>query len=304
MATLVGERERHGPFKSVNDLAKRLDGNVMNKRLMENLAKAGTFDRLEPNRARLFGGIDVVLRHAQRNSQDRASKQVSLFGGDVAADTVALPALPDWRPMEKLANEFDAIGFYLSAHPLDAYSGTLEALKVRKAKDVQHLTANDCAHPIRMAGTVVAKRERVGKRGNKYAFVQLSDDTGTFEVMMFSEVLAASRDLLDSGAPVLLTLDAQLEQDRVRLLASKIDALEKALALKLKNLRLQIDAAMPFDELRQILADDGRGNGRITLSARSNGDWIDIALGGRYAIQPKTLSGLKNLPGMIEIREM
>jgi DNA polymerase-3 subunit alpha len=304
MSALVEERARRGRFRSVADLAQRIDGNVFNKRLLENLVKAGAFDSLEPNRARVFAGIDLILRHAQRNAQDRVSKQVSLFGGGGEADKLTLPQVIDWRPVENLANEFDAVGFYLSAHPLDAYSGTLEALRVRKAKDVPHLTAADCTHPIRMAGTVVAKRERVGKRGNKYAFVQLSDDTGTFEVMMFSEVLAASRDLLESGAPILLTLDAQIDQDRVRLLASKIDALEKALALKLKNLRLSVNAGLPVDELQQVLSEDGRGNGRITLSARANGSWIDIALNGRYAIQPKTLSRLKDLPGVVEIREM
>ncbi|MCB2106330.1 MAG: DNA polymerase III subunit alpha, partial [Rhodobacteraceae bacterium] len=304
MNAMVAERAKNGPFKSLADFAGRLDGNVINKRLLENLVKAGALDSLEPNRVRVFAGIEHVLRFAQHKSQERTTTQVSLFGGEDHAVKLTLPDLPDWRPMEKLSNEFEAIGFYLSAHPLDAYSGTLEALKVKKAKDIPHLTANDCAQPLRMAGTVVAKKERVGRKGNKYAFVQLSDDTGTFEVMMFSEVLQASRDLLESGMPILLTVDAQLEEERVRLLASRVDSLEKALAARLKNLRIQVDQAVPLPELQALLDADGRGNGRIHLSARSNGHWIEIALPNRYAIQPKTLSGLKNLPGVVEIREI
>jgi DNA polymerase-3 subunit alpha len=304
MAALVAERDKRGPFKSVSDLAVRLDGNMVNKRLLENLVKAGALDSLEANRAKLFAAAETIIRFAQSKSSERASRQVSLFGTEDAAVKLTLPEIPDWRPMEKLSNEFEAIGFYLSAHPLDAYAGTLDALQVKKAKDLPNLTANDCAHPIRMAGTVVAKRERVGKRGNKYAFVMLSDDTGTFEVTMFSEVLAAARDLLDSGAPVLLTLDAQMEEERVRLLCSRADPLEKALAARLKNLKLSVTDTLPVEELREVLAADGRGNGRITLAARSNGHWVEIVLPGRYAIQPKTLAGLKNIPGIVEIREI
>ncbi len=303
MAAVVGERNKRGPFKSISDLAGRLDGNMINKRLLENLIKAGGLDSIDPNRAKLFAGAEPILRFAQHKSSERSSKQVSLFGGDDGGVKLALADIPDWRPMEKLSNEFEAIGFYLSAHPLDAYSGTLDALSVIKAKDLPNLTANDCARPIRMAGTVVAKRERVGKRGNKYAFVMLSDDTGTFEVTMFSEVLASSRDLMDSGAPVLMTLDAQMEEERIRLLCSRADPLEKALAARLKNLKLSISDALPVFELQDILNADGRGNGRITLSARSNGHWVEITLPGRYAIQPKTLAGLKNIPGITDIRE-
>jgi DNA polymerase III subunit alpha len=304
MAALVAERKRRGPFKSIADLAGRLDGNIINKRLLENLIKAGALDSLDPNRAKLFAGAEAILRFAQHKSSERSSKQVSLFGGEDEGVKLSLSNIPDWRPMEKLSNEFEAIGFYLSAHPLDAYSGTLDALSVKKAKDLPTLTANDCAKPIRMAGTVVAKRERVGKRGNKFAFVMLSDDTGTFEVTMWSEVLAASRDLMDSGAPILLTLDAQMEEERIRLLCSRADPLEKALAARLKNLKLSVSDMLPVQELQDILTADGRGNGRITLAARSNGHWVEIALPGRYAIQPKTLAGLKNIPGITEIREI
>ncbi len=305
MAAVVAEREKRGPFKSLADFAGRLDGNAVNKRLIENLVKAGAFDSLEPNRNKVFSGAEQIMRFAQHKSSERTSKQVSLFGGEDNSVKLVMNNVPDWRPMEKLSHEFDAIGFYLSAHPLDAYSGTLDALKVKKATDVSRLTPQECSHPIRMAGTVVAKRERVGKRGNKFAFVMLSDDTGNFEVTMWSEVLAASRELLESGAPVLLTLDAQMDDERgVRLLCSRADPLEKALAARLKNLRLAVNDTMPVHELQDLLNADGRGNGRITLAARHNGSWVEISLPGRYAIQPKTLSGLKNVPGILEIREV
>ena len=106
---------------------------------------------------------------------------------------------------------------------------------------------------------------------------------------MFSEVLSASRDLMDSGAPLLLTMDAQMEEERIRLLCSRADPLEKALAARLKNLKLSVTNALPVLELQDILAADGRGNGHITLAARSNSHMVELVLPGRYAIQPKTL---------------
>jgi DNA polymerase-3 subunit alpha len=303
MEALVKERTERGPFKNLTDLANRLDSGVVNKRLLENLVRAGALDSLDPQRGKVFAGLEVLMRHAQHKSGERASSQTSLFGGDDAKRTLNLPAADEWRPMEKLQNEFEAIGFYLSSHPLDAYSGTLESLEVKKARDLDTMTPSEAQRPIRMAGTVVSKRERYGKRGNKYAFVALSDDTGGFEVMMFSEVLAASKELLESGAPLLLTLDAQLEDDKVRLLASKVDALERVIAARLKNLKLTVTPDVPMIELKNLLAQDGRGNSRIILTTRQNGHWIDVALPEKYAIQPKTLSGLKNIPGIAEIRE-
>ena len=304
MEALVAARSRCGPFKDLHDFANRLDGAVINKRLLENLVKAGALDSIHSHRAQVFDGIEGILRHAQSKASDRASKQVSLFGSeDSSSNKVSLPNVQDWRPTERLSYEHEAIGFYLSAHPLDAYSGTLESLKVVKARDLPNLTAQDCATPIRMAGTIGAKRERVGKRGNKYAFVMLSDETGSFEVMMFSEVLAASRDLLEADAPVLLTLDAQMEEDKIRLLASRVDSLEKAMAARVRNLKIRVTPDLPVDEIRELFEQDGRGKGRVILLARSNGHVVEVALPGGYAIQSKTLSGLKNVPGVVEMRE-
>ena len=303
MEDLVKARDNGGPFKNLTDFANRVDGGVINKRLLENLVKSGALDSLHPNRAQLHDGAEVVLRHAQSKASDRVSKQVSLFGEGDSAQKLVLPNVTEWRKTEKLNNEFDAIGFYLSAHPLDAYSGTLQALKVTKAKDLTVLTAQDCATPLRMAGTVGVKRERVGKRGNKYAFVTLSDDTGSYEVMMFSEVLAASRDLLDADMPVLLTLDAQMEDDKVRLLTSHVESLEKALAAKVRNLKILVTSDLDVARLSEVMNDDGRGKGRVVLEARVNGSVVEVKFSEGYAIQPKTLSRLGDISGVADIRE-
>ncbi|MGE3475226.1 MAG: DNA polymerase III subunit alpha [Rhodospirillaceae bacterium] len=303
MQALVDERRKNGKFKSLSDFANRLDTSVINKRLLENLVNSGALDELHPNRGQLFAGIEIVLRHAQHSAGARASNQVSLFGGDDSHSNITLPKVNEWRKFEKIAHEYDAFGFYLKEHPLDTYSGTLEALKVVKARDLENLTPDQCAKPIRMAGTVQEKRERIGKRGNKYAFVKFQDSTGSFEAMMFSEVLAMSRELLDGESAVLLTLDAQLENGKVRLLTTRVDDLEKAAAARVRNLELHVTNDLPVHELSSLLTADGRGNGKIVVVTRQNGHFVHLALSERYAIQPKTLTGLREMHGVAEIRE-
>ncbi len=303
MEGLVNARQDGGRFKDIADFASRLDTGLINKRLIENLIRAGALDSLHINRAQLMEGAETILRTAQAEAEDRNSDQHALFAGEDDKPELKLPDVEDWRPMERLTHEFDAIGFYLSAHPLDAYATTLAAQGVINARDLDSLTADDCRVPIRMAGTMVSKRERIGRNGNRYAFVMLSDATGTFETVVFSEVLVASRDMLESGDPLLVTLDARLEEDQVRLMATKMVPLDEAVAAKLDNLRVQIKEGALIEEIREIIEADGRGNGRILLVARSNGHEVEVALPDRYAISPQTLGRIKDVPGVTDIRQ-
>ena len=303
MEGLVNVRNEGGPFKDLADFAGRLETGLINKRLIENLIRAGALDDLHGNRAELMEGAETVLRHVQARSEERSSDQHALFGGEAEQPELKLPALEDWRPMERLSQEFNAIGFYLSAHPLDSYSATLATQGVINAHDLDGLTPDDCRTPLRMAGTMVSKRERVSKSGNRYAFVELSDATGAYETVVFSEVLVASRELMESGAPMLITLDARLEDDQVRLMATKMVPLDEAIAARLDNLRIQVQDGARVDELKEIIDADGKGNGRILLVARSNGHDIEVALPDRYAISAVTLGKIKDVPGVMEIRQ-
>ncbi|MDG2321442.1 MAG: DNA polymerase III subunit alpha [Rhodospirillaceae bacterium] len=303
MEGLIRVREEGGPFKDLADFTGRLETGLINKRLIENLVRAGALDCLHNNRAELMGSAETILRHAQAQAEERSSDQHALFGGESEKPKLKLKELEDWRPMERLSQEFDAIGFYLSAHPLDAYAATLEAQGVIKASDLDDLTPDECRRPLRMAGTMVSKRERVGKSGNRYAFVALSDATGTYETVVFSEVLVASRELLESGDPLLITLDAKLENDQLRLMATRMTPLDEAVAARLDNLRIQIKDGARVDELQEIIDADGKGNGRILLVARSNGHEVEVSLPDRYSISASTLGRIKDVPGVEEIRQ-
>ena len=123
---LVDERAAKGPYKDLFDFAGRLDPRVINKRQIENLARAGAFDCLEPNRARVHAAAELLTRHAHAMAEERDSNQVSLFGGgdeDDRCSALAPPDLPDitpWTKHERGQQAFDAVGFYLYEHPLEA----------------------------------------------------------------------------------------------------------------------------------------------------------------------------------------
>ncbi|HZD26175.1 MAG TPA: DNA polymerase III subunit alpha, partial [Alphaproteobacteria bacterium] len=247
MRALVQERDQHGRFKDLGDFAGRLDNHVVNKRQIENLACAGAFDGLSPNRRQTYEAAEIIVRHAAAAASDRASAQVSLFGeAGPGTTSLHLPLVPDWPEHDRLQREHDAIGFYLSGHPLQAYAKTLARLKVVEANS---LTADSLREPGRrkLAGIVIGKKERTSKQGNRFAFVQLSDIGGIYEVVVFSEVLSRSRELLDSGQPLLLSVEARGEGEDVRLMAQEIEPLDQAVTQAALGLKVYLHDAAPLE---------------------------------------------------------
>ena len=212
---MVAARVDGGPFKDIVDFAGRLDTKLINKRMIENLVRAGALDALHGNRAEMMAGAESILRHVQAGAEARNSNQHALFGAEADRPDLKLPQRDDWRQMERLDKEREAFGFFLSAHPLDAYAATLHSQGVITANHLDGMTADECRAPVRMAGIMGSKRERISKSGNKYAFIQLSDATGSYEAVVFSEVLVKSRALMESGEPMLITLEARLEDEQV-----------------------------------------------------------------------------------------
>jgi len=304
MQGLVTERRSRGAFRSVQDFAGRVDGRAINKRLLESLVRAGAFDCLEPSRARLFAGIELLLRHAQAAAEARASSQVSLFG---PADTVPrfdLPTGEEWSRTDILNEERAAIGFFLSAHPLDAYKTTLERLDAVPSSDLVMYLRNGGQTPVRMAAIVGGRKEKTGRNGSRYAFVSLSDAGGGYEAMFFSEILSSSRDLLDSGKPLLLSVDARLDGDQVRLSVQHVESLDNAVSRATKKIMVVFDAPTCLGKVRQIINSDAKGHGRVVLVARTRSQEVEMPLRQGFALSGHTLGALKDVPGVLEVREI
>jgi DNA polymerase-3 subunit alpha len=316
MDELVKERERGGPFRDIQDFARRLDTKVLNKRQLESLVAAGAFDSLESNRARVFQSIETMIRLAAAAAERRASGQVSLFGDEPAGPVLPPPvaAMKDWPVSERLQREFEAIGFYLSAHPLDAYAQVLERLGVvPSARLPLHVLGGGSR--VRLAGTVTRKQERTSARGNRFAFVQLSDTSGTFEVTVFSELLAAAREALDAEAPLLIVADARVEGDAVRLTAQSIEPLDKASRHLAGNVRVVLEAGkaaeQALSELHSIIeAHQGQGRSRVRLLLPVPGAEpgsrreVEIGLRGRYALPPSAVARIREIEGVAAVDEV
>jgi DNA polymerase-3 subunit alpha len=299
VAPIVAERQQRGPFRSLEDFARRLDGRQINRRQLENLAKAGAFDAINPNRRQVVEALEPLLRLSASMAADAASGQMGLFGAggsDAAAAAVPLPAVEDWLPLDRLREELDAIGFYLSAHPLDAYASKLQRLNVTRSAA---LTAG----PVTLAGTVIGRRERTSGKGMRYAFVQLSDPTGVFEVTVFAELLAARRDILEVGRSVLIRATAQVDGDNVRCVAQEIEPIEQALSRLGSMIEICIGGSAPIAAIRDVLTayESGRDSVRL-IGMLEDGLEVVIALPARYAIAPDAWSRLQQIRGVEAVR--
>ncbi|MCZ6509349.1 MAG: DNA polymerase III subunit alpha, partial [Alphaproteobacteria bacterium] len=263
MAMVVQERRENGSFNGVFDVAGRVDPQALNKRLLEHLVAAGAFDALNGNRAQVFLGIDRILSHAHAQNAERQSGQFNLLGDSQTgglADAPRLEPVDDWPQVERLERELDAVGFYLSAHPLDEYVSALERLGVLRYDNLHDtVAANGGTMIVMLAGTVLNLQHRTSQRGSRYAFIQLSDSSGAFEVTAFSEVLAANREILENGKPVLLQVAARLEEGQLRLTVQSVRDIDSAAATAPMVIKIWLDDPAPLQSLKSIIDREASG---------------------------------------------
>jgi DNA polymerase-3 subunit alpha len=303
MRELVAERAKNGPFKSIADFAQRLDNKMVNRRQLESLVKAGAFDSLDSNRAMLFGGIDVILGQANEAASERRSGQANLFGGG-EPQPLAMHTRLDWKPTERLQQEFEAVGFYLSAHPMEAYARALARLGVLSAANLQRHISGGGNTRVKLAGVVTGKQERMTSRGTRMAYLTVSDASGQFEVTLFAEVLNASRELIEGSAPILVNLEARMDEDQLRLTASSIESLDKAAANATAGLKVWIGDDKPLATLKDLIKGESKGRGHIILVARTEDREVEAHLPGTFALSPSLINAVRATPGVLEVREV
>ena len=305
MAALVTERQANGPFASVDDFADRLAGSL-SKRFLENLIKAGAFDRLVNNRAQLLAGLDAIVGHGQAVRRERESDQENLFGG--VADTqlkIVLPNVPESGSKDRLDHEFSALGLYISAHPLDDYADRLQSLGVVSSGEIEAVVqerGSGCR--VNLAGIVTSKQIRTSARGNRFAFVQFTDQSGVFEVTLFSDALSAARDHLDSEAPLLVKADARQEEGGIRLLVQNVMPLDAVAYQGTKEVELQISHPDALEGIRQGLERDGAGAVTLKICVNIDGKIVKINIPGRHRLSAGFRQMIKALPGVDSVRDI
>ena len=293
-------------FADLSDFAARINPRAVNKRVLESLAAAGAFDALEGNRARVFAAVDAVLATAQRAYDDVAVGQSELFAGGAARQPLVLGHVEPWLPAERLQKEFDAIGFFLSGHPLDDYAAALKRMRVQSwAEFARAVRAGASAG--RVAGTVVARIERRTRTGSKMGIIELSDPTGHYEAVVFSEGLAQFRDLLEPGAAVLLTLSAELQGDDVRARIQMVEPLDQAAAKLAKGLRVFLRDETPIESVAKRLEGPASGraapdNGEVALVLMlGEGTEVEVKLPGRFKVSPQIAGAIKAVAGVVGV---
>jgi DNA polymerase-3 subunit alpha len=311
------EARGNKPFADLSDFARRINPRAVNKRVLESLAAAGAFDALESNRARVFAAVDTILASAQREHEANESGALQFsFGGPAAGDAIRLPAVEPWLPAERLQKEFDAVGFFLTGHPLDDYAATLKRMRVQSwAEFARAVRAGASAG--RVAGTVVARTERRTRTGSKMGIIGLSDPTGHYEAVLFSEGLAQFRDLLEPGAAVLLTLSAEVQGDDVRARIGMVEPLDQAAAKLSKGLRVFLRGEAPIESVAKRL--EGPANGRAAqdkaqVKNQDKGDGevalilllgegteVEVKLPGRFKVSPQIAGAIKAVPGVVAV---
>jgi DNA polymerase-3 subunit alpha len=294
-----GER----PFADLSDFATRINPRAVNKRVLESLAAAGALDALESNRACVFAAVDAMLGEAQRALETKESGALEFsFGDNGTRGALRLPKVEPWLPAERLQKEFDAIGFFLSGHPLDDYMPALKRMRVQSWAEFTRAVKSGVSAG-RVAATVVARTERRTRTGSKMGIIGLSDPSGHYEAVLFSEGLQQYRDLLEPGSAVLLMLSAELQGDEVRARIQTAEPLDKAAAKLQKALRVFVRDQAPIESVAKRL--DGQGDGEVSMVLMlREGTEVEVKLPGRFKVSPQIAGAIKAIPGVVEVQAL
>ncbi|MFQ5437272.1 MAG: DNA polymerase III subunit alpha [Paracoccaceae bacterium] len=308
---MIVEARAEQPFVDLFDFARRVDLRRVGKRALEMLARAGAFDRLDCNRKKVLASLDRLAAWSGAVHDEQGSAQGGLFGdGGEDLPVPRLPMCDDWLPVAKLGEEHFAIGFYLSGHPLDDYLGALARKGVLTLAELAQ-RAEGAAVVARIAGTVTSRQERKSARGNRFAFVALSDPTGLYEVTVFADVLEQSRELLEAGTNVVLGVQASTEGDQLKMLARSVQLADVSVADAAETgLRVMVDERGAIGSISNILKSASKAGGRkaqgpvnlLLLNPDLPGE-VEVALGEGFFVGPEVKGALRSLPGVVEVEE-
>jgi DNA polymerase-3 subunit alpha len=302
METLVEERQGRGPFKSLDDLAERIDPRLLNRRQIESLAGAGAFDIVEPNRAAVYQSAELILAHAASAAQQRESGQHGLFGsGDSSVPPIRLPET-QWTLAERMSAERESFGFYFSGHPIEAHAHLLAAQKVKRFDELGEVRIAEGERvTVTMAAMVEDVRWRTSARGRRFLTATLSDLSGQFQATAFDEELSeALQKAAQSGACGLITveLDRRAGDDSPRAAVKRFQPIESVA----KRSRLQMLVTVPAAELVPRLSSELQGhrggNGIVRLSLRLSDGGEAVVLAGRdFALDAELAARIERIVG-------
>ena len=289
MQALVDERNKHGAYKDILNLAERLDPKVFTKRQIESLAKSGALDNLSTNRRMVVENAGMLSRYNAERWEEKFSNQVSLFGGETQTARPQLAEHLDWPNAERLLQEYEAVGFYLGKHPLDVYQEHLKSIFVVPIRNAGDKLVEKSSK-LRLAGVVTSITHRVSG-ARRFTYFKLSDPTGLIEISIFDDgLIARSRDLLESKKPLLVVADGRKDEGGIRLIADSIALLDTTIKKVPQILHLVVSKPEQVAKLMPFLKTRTGGDARLKLTVKlDNSNEILCELPDGFSLQGNEL---------------
>ncbi|WP_245472137.1 DNA polymerase III subunit alpha [Rhizobium jaguaris] len=289
------------PFAGIEDFCLRIDPKQINRRVLESLIAAGAFDCFDIDRAQLIGGLDRIMGYAQVAQENKRSGQSDMFGSAASGpEKILLPTFTPWLASERLLREFQVLGFYLTAHPLDSYKNVLNKMRVQTFADFSAAVKQGASNG-RLAGTVISKQERKTRTGNKMGIFVFSDASGQFEAVLFSEVLNQYRDVLEVGKSFVITAQADERPEGISLRLQTAQSLEEKSLQMQKALRVYVRDSGPLKAVAAHLNAKGDGLVSFIVIKEEGKREVEVALPEKYRITPEIAAALRTAPGVIDV---
>jgi DNA polymerase-3 subunit alpha len=302
VAEHIVEARGSKPFTDLADFATRVDPRIINKRTLETLVNAGAFDCLVAKREQAFAAIDMVVAMAQRTNDNANDGIMDMFASDTPEPIRLTANFEPWSLGDRLERERGAIGFHISAHPLDDYAGLFESMKVTPYARFEHGVKEGNLSAGRLAGTIATRADRRTKKGTPMLSLSLSDPSGSYEVIGFSEQVTQFGAILQPGASVIINVEADERPDGVSLRLLSAVPLDQA-ALKIgKSLEIEADDAKCLEAIQKQLKPGGNGRIKFVVAREQGRRLYEIDIGSGWQINPALAGAIKSFDGVVDVR--
>jgi len=292
VSNIVQERTSNGPFKSIKDFLNRVNPKDINKLQLEGLVKAGAFDNLNINRQSLFNSIPNFITKSKNIFENKSANQIDLFGENANEEDEITTNIDDWKFEERLSKEFEAVGFFISDHPLNQFKDVFDDYNIY---DYQKFNSQDDLKESNVAATLLKIQERKTAKGNSYAVLKLTDLSSVFELFVFSDTLELNREILKEGNSFILTLfksSSDAENRFKRLNVQKIVSLKDLLNRPIQEVTFNLKSTRELDEISKYLPKQGNTLIKIIISDNKND--LKFHLKNKRNIDRKTINILRN----------
>ena len=292
ISNVVKERKKNGKFKSINDFLNRVNPKDINKLQLEGLVKGGAFDNIENNRQALFNSIPNFILKTKNIFENKAANQIDLFAADEEQDNEIVLNIEDWKFEDRLSREFEAIGFFISDHPLNQFKEIYDDYKII---DYLKFNLDDSIKDANIAATLLKITERKNARGSPYAVIKFTDLTSVFELFIFSQTLELNREILIEGSSLIITLIKTISNDEnkfKRINVQKIASLKDLFNKPVNEILFNITSVRDLDKISHLAKE--YGTTEVNINLKENNNELIFKLKNKRFIDRKLINIIRN----------